>query len=100
MVVLQKTRQVEQDLIDIWLYTAETWGEEQADKYLRKIEQCFQKINRGNALLKSLTDDIQFVRCERHYIFVLMAKKPIVIAILHEKMDMLIRLKQRLSENN
>ena len=100
MVVLQKTRQVEQDLIDIWLYTADRWGEEQADKYLRKIELCFQKINRGSALLKPLANDVQFIRCEHHYIFVLMTKKPIVIAILHEKMDMLIRLKQRLSENN
>jgi toxin ParE1/3/4 len=96
MAVLRKTRQVEQDLIEIWSYTAEKWGEVQADKYLRKIESCFEKINRGDALLKRLAENVQFIHCEHHYIFLLAGKKPVVIAVLHEKMDVLTRLKNRL----
>ncbi len=55
MTAIQKTREVEQDLIEIWLYTAEKWGDAQADKYLH-----------------------------------------IIIAVLHEKMDLLTKLKKRL----
>ena len=94
---IQKTLQAEQDLVEIWHYTAEKWGEMQADKYLRKIEACFGKINRGDALLKKLADNVQFIRCEHHYIFLLAEKKPAVIAVLHEKMDLLTRLQKRLS---
>lgn len=93
---LAKTRLVEQDLVDIWLYTADKWGEAQADKYLHTLESCFEKIGHGHARLRPLDSDIFFVRCEHHYIFVLADKKPIVIAVLHEKMDMLARLKKRL----
>ena len=96
MPTLQKTRQVEQDLVEIWLYTAEKWGETQADKYLHKIEACFEKISRGSALLKPLVKNVQFIRCEHHDIFLLAGKKPVVIAVLHEKMDILTRLRKRL----
>ena len=93
---MQKTKQVEQDLVGIWLYTAEKWGEIQADAYLRKIEKCFEKISRGRLPLRWLVEDVGFVRCEHHFIFLLVVEKPIVIAVLHEKMDMLARLKKRL----
>jgi len=96
MASLQKTRQAEQDLIEIWRYTFEKWGETQADAYLRKIEACFEKIGKGTAPLKLLPDNVRYIRCEHHFIFLLMDSKPIVIALLHEKMDMLARLKKRL----
>ena len=30
--------QVDQDLIEIWLYTFKEWGEQQADKYLDDLD--------------------------------------------------------------
>ncbi|MDR3450619.1 MAG: type II toxin-antitoxin system RelE/ParE family toxin [Alphaproteobacteria bacterium] len=96
MAALRKTRQVEQDLIDIWLYTAEKWGEAQADKYLRALETRFEEISRGAVPLKILAEAIRYVRCEHHFIFVLAGKKPVVVTVLHEKMDLLTRLKKRL----
>jgi toxin ParE1/3/4 len=93
---LQKTNQAEQDLIDIWLYTSQNWGDVQADTYLRKLEKCFEKISKGKAALKTLPNNIQFIKCEHHYVFLLMEQKAIVIAVLHEKMDLLVRLKDRL----
>jgi len=91
-----KTPQVEQDLIEIWLYTAERWGEAQADAYLRKIEKGFASIKAGRALLRKLADPVHFVRCEHHIIFVLTEGDPMVIAVLHEKMDLVARLRERL----
>ena len=32
------------DLRGIWLYTAETWSTDQADRYLTMIEDCFRRL--------------------------------------------------------
>jgi toxin ParE1/3/4 len=97
MATIQKTSEVDRDLISIWNYTFDQWGEKQADAYLGKIEKCFVKIASGSLCLKLISDNIHVVRCEHHYIFVLMLKQPIIIAVLHAKMDLLARLKNRLA---
>lgn len=38
------TLKADADLLDIWLYTNETWGESQADKYLRGLENRFRYL--------------------------------------------------------
>ena len=96
MFALPLTRDAERDLIKIWNYTADQWGEKRADKYLRNIDACFTKISRGKAMVKTLAKNIQFIRCQHHVIFLYIGEKPTVIAILHEKMDLLTRLKSRL----
>ena len=37
-----KQVQAEQDLLDIWLYTFNAWGERQTDKYLDELDQAIQ----------------------------------------------------------
>lgn len=32
------------DLREIWLYTEEQWGEQQADRYLQGLEQCCERL--------------------------------------------------------
>lgn len=93
------TLAAEEDLRGIWRYTYETWGPDQADKYFDRIEACCDAIGNGHARPRSfedLPDDIRVHRCERHYVFWLVADRPIVIAILHESMDILQRLRGRL----
>jgi toxin ParE1/3/4 len=93
---LIKTPRAEQDLLEIWLYTYDYWGSVQADKYLAKIEKCFENICTKKARLKILIEDVYYIRCEHHYILILMEDKPAMIAVLHEKMDLMARLKDRL----
>lgn len=50
---LLKTAQAEKDLIDIWLYTFENWGERQADNYLEKIESSLSYLRENSELGKS-----------------------------------------------
>lgn len=38
------TLAAEEDLRGIWQYTLETWGPEQADKYLDELGDCFDAI--------------------------------------------------------
>ena len=36
----------------VWRYTFAKWGLDQADKYLRQMETCFQAISDGRAQSK------------------------------------------------
>ena len=91
------TAGAKKDLIAIWNYTFDTWGEAQADIYLGKIEAGFANIAKGTVTEKqplSSYPKLHSVHCEHHYIFFLKTDKPIILAILHEKMDFIIRLKK------
>lgn len=93
------TLAAEEDLRGIWRNTFETWGPEQADKYLDQLGDCFDAIGNRRAPSRSLPqlpDEICIHRCQRHYIFWLAIDRPIIIAVLHEKKDVLQRLKDRL----
>lgn len=95
------TRDAEADLVGIARYTIEEWGEAQAKSYLGKIGQCFKNIATNKITSRTFSEkfpDARVVRCEHHYIFYLYpeGKKPIIFAVLHERMDMLARLKNRL----
>lgn len=41
MLKIHKQALAEQDLIDIWLYSFNNWGEHQADKYHSELEKAF-----------------------------------------------------------
>lgn len=93
------TLAAEEDLRDIWRYTLETWGPEQADTYLDRLGDCLDKIGSRRAPPRSLAqlpDELCIHRCQRHYIFWLEIDRPIIIAVLHEKMDVVQRLADRI----
>ena len=95
------TKDAETDLERIARYTIEEWGEAQAESYLGKISQCFKKIAKGKVVSRTFSEkfpDARVVRCEHHYLFYIHpeGEKPVIFAILHERMDMFARLKSRL----
>ena len=94
------TPAAEQDLMDVWHYSAETWSVDQADRYLDKLEDCCERIASDEALCRSFKEidpRLNSHHCEHHYIFFLSSSdQPVVIAVLHERMDLLERLKDRL----
>ena len=93
------TLAAEEDLRGIWSYTYETWGIDQADRYFDQIEACCDAVGKDGARSRSfdeLPGDVRIHRCEHHYIVWLTGDRPIIIAILHERMDFVQRLKDRL----
>ena len=95
------TQDAEADLEGIARYTIEEWGEAQAKSYLGKISQCFKNIAKNKVGSRTFSEkfpDARVVRCEHHYIFYLYPEggKPVIFAVLHERIDMLTRLKNRL----
>ena len=93
------TLAAETDLRGIWRYTYDTWGFDQAEKYFDQIEACCKAVGDRQARSKALDglqDGVNVYRCGHHVIVWLVGNRPIIIAILHERMDFMQRLKGRL----
>ena len=96
------TPEAKQDIRNIWLYTVEHWGERQADRYVDLLEAGFWKIAQRRIIPRTFSERyprVLVTRCEHHYVFYLHpeGQRPRIIAVLHENMDMLARLEDRLS---
>lgn len=99
------TRAAEKDVRDIARYTLKTWGVDQARRYGENLEAHFEAIAQGEVRLRNVTPtwpDLYVSRCEHHYVFTLRAaqEKPVMIAILHERMDMLRHIEKRLKDSD
>ena len=91
----------EADLRTIIRYTHSQWGASQARAYVGRLEQAMNRLAAGQAPFKDISDlypRLRAVRCEHHYIFCLPRDREpaFIIAILHERMDLMSRLGDRL----
>jgi len=102
MLPYRLTLQAEEDMKGIARYTLGQWGKGQSMRYAVKLERCFREIVAGAVHSRSFSErypQVKVSHCEHHYIFYIHPlddKPPVVIAVLHERMDMLVRLKKRL----
>jgi len=91
---------VEEQLIDIWNYTSEQWGESQADSYVREMVTHMHSLAKTSYQWKPVPDaelsGIFYSRCKHHFIFFKQLSKDElgVISVLHEKMNIPQRLIQ------
>ena len=89
------------DWRDIIEYTIDRFGEDQVRKYSDALILCMEAMAKNKVHFKDLTIENHTIRvkhCQRHYIFgLLLDDQPmIIITFLHEKMDLMKRLKGRL----
>lgn len=81
----------EEDLIAIWLYSYEQWGEPQADLYLEQLEPGFARIVETPLLARErveLTPAVRIFPCEQHLIVYLVIDDFVeIIRVLHQSMD-------------
>jgi plasmid stabilization system protein ParE len=100
MVSYDLTPEAEEDLKGIIRYTIEQWGIEQAQHYADLLEAGCQKIADETAIPRTFSQkypDVFVTKSEHHFIFYLWrSSRPLIIAILHERMDLVNRLKSRL----
>lgn len=85
------TPSAKSDLIEIWNYSVDTWGEKKAEKYLQDIED---KVNQlaGNPRLGKHRPEIvpgyYSFPVRKHIIYYLISDSHIyIIGILHGRMD-------------
>lgn len=95
------TLAAEADLRDIIRYTRKQWGDAQTRSYVAKLQAGMEGVATGEGLFKDMSalhPGLRMARCEHHYIFCLSrADAPaLVVAIFHERMDLMVRLAARL----
>ena len=86
---------------DIISYTNKKFGKKQVHKYTSELNLCFDNLAVQKGLIKQFkikSHQIQVKRCKKHYIFALLRTDlPIlIIAIFHERMDLMQRIENRL----
>lgn len=97
----QLTRSAANDLKSIVQYTTMRWGKQQCRIYVAQLEDAAGQLAYGQTPFKSLDDVLPGLRVKlagRHYIFCLprIDRPALVLAILHDRMDLMVRLKERL----
>lgn len=90
------TRQAEQSLVDIALWTFETFGPVQAAKYEQELVTRCQVIADGHAVTQSCAalieqagDDLRFTRAGEHFVVFLEGPQQVIIVdFLHGRRDL------------
>ncbi len=88
-----------ESLTDIYVYTFEMWGEVQANKYLDGFYICFERIVQKQEARRLIPAEFgvdgYFTKYEKHYIYwkELSDGQIAIVAILHERMHRIDRLK-------
>jgi len=95
------TRSAAADLREVVRYTVQNWGKAQCQAYIAEIEEAATDVALGKGLYKNrddLSPGLRVRRARHHYLFCLPIKDQpaLILAILHERMDMIARLRERL----
>lgn len=101
MKLYEQLPEVDEDWREIADYTYKKWGERKLREYTSDLEKSIELMVSGKCHYKEIQVYRRVVRvkqCGHHYIFGLMRKdKPmLVLAILHERMKMIKRVRKRL----
>lgn len=91
------------DLRDIARYTLVKWGARQCQAYIAALEDKATSLALGQGVFKDMGEVLPGLRvaaCGKHFIFCMPQSNgpAIILAILHERRDMIARLKARLKQ--
>ena len=87
------TEEAKRDLLNIWIYTADTWSANQADRYYSKLIASFQliaeKIGFAGLRYDNIYEGLFGYHIEKHIVFYLRKTDDsiLIVRILHENMD-------------
>lgn len=86
-----QSSQAEQDLIDIWVYTAEEWSLAQADSYLEELVSGMDRL-REHPMIGTSRDDLRkdyrALTVSQHLVFYKVSEDEVqIIRVLHKSVD-------------
>lgn len=95
------TDAAEADLRGIIRYTRKQWGDAQVRRYITALERGMAHLAARQGVyqdMSALYPALRMAHCEHHYVFCLPREKApaLIVAILHERMDLMTRLVARL----
>ena len=96
------TDAAEADMRGVIRYTRKQWGDAQVRHYIARLEQGIARLATGQGTFKDMSalyPALRMARCEHHYVFCLLREyaPALVVAIFHERMDLMTRLAARLA---
>lgn len=91
----------EADLRSIIRYTRKQWGTAQVRRYIGDLEAGIARLAARQGVFKDVSEiypALRTARCGHHYVFCLPrdGAPPLIVALLHERMDLMARLADRL----
>ncbi|MPS47823.1 type II toxin-antitoxin system RelE/ParE family toxin [Methylobacillus sp.] len=97
------TAAAESDLRGIVRYTRKQWGDAQVRHYIATLEQGIVSLADGKGVFKDMGAIFPGLRMglyEHHYVFCLPREgaPALIVAIFHERMDLMTRLADRLKD--
>ncbi|GAA3101168.1 hypothetical protein GCM10010520_53020 [Rhizobium viscosum] len=97
------TAEAESDLRSVIRYTRAQWGAAQVRRYVSALERGIANLAEGKGPFKDMSalhPALRMARCEHHYVFCLRREDApaLIVAIFHERMDLMQRLAGRLNE--
>lgn len=95
------TAAAESDLRGIVRYTRKQWGDVQVRRYVAALEQGIASLAEGSGAFKDLSvlfPGLRMGLCGHHCVFCLPrdGSPALIVAIFHERMDLMTRLADRL----
>lgn len=90
------------DMRDLIRYTRRTWGAAQARRYAEDLEKGIIRLTADPARFRDMNEiypTLRMALCEHHYVFCLPQNNAptLIVAILHQRMDLIVRLADRLN---
>ncbi|MFC3165828.1 type II toxin-antitoxin system RelE/ParE family toxin [Ciceribacter thiooxidans] len=97
------TVEAESDLRSVIRYTRAQWSVAQVRRYVSALERGIANLAEGKVPFKDMSalyPALRMARCQHHYVFCLPREDApaLIVAILHERMDLMKRLADRLNE--
>lgn len=97
------TAEAESDLRSVIRYTRAQWGAAQVRRYVSGLERGIANLAEGRGPFKDMSalyPALRMARCQHHYVFCLPREDApaLIVAILHERMELMKRLVDRLNE--
>ena len=91
MPCIDKQTLAEQDLVEIWLYTFQEWGERQADRYLDDLDEAIHLLAEQPLLCRERSEFSPPVRIHHHahhlIVYLALEDGVNIVRVLHESMD-------------
>ena len=81
----------EADLVDVWIYTHDQWGDAQAERYFDDLETGISRLVRNPELGRAcdqIRQGYRVLRVNRHLIFYTYDEFAVrIVRVLHERID-------------
>lgn len=94
----------DQQLDEVYEYTASQWGEDQADRYIGLLFEYFSAVSAKNVIWRAVPAEFgvegYFGKCEHHFIYwkVLTNGDVGILTILHERMHQIEQIRSIMHE--